>query len=270
MRVSAEAVHDGVSQSGFIDVVVPFRHGKLRGDDDGLPLIAVLEDLQKGQPRVVVERLKSEVIEDDEVILLDVVDHLQKASVKFGERDALDELVHGEVLDAVAQEAGLAPERADQEGLAAAGLSVHQHVLRPFDEAAVHELQERVLGQVPFFGADYIFQDGVIPETAGFQIHLRPALVPVQPLRLRHPGDEQVQCRPFVHRKRLQALVAFGHAFQFEFLQLEDGFLCVHVLVFICVPALVTDIRMLPVRSRFQGYMVPYPTAGTGVRRGCF
>ncbi len=108
MRVSAEAIHDGVGKGRFIDIVVPFRNGQLRGYDDGFPLVAVLEDLQQGKPRIVVERLKAEVIEDDEVILFDVIDHLQKASVEFGERDALDELVHGEVLDAVAQEASLA------------------------------------------------------------------------------------------------------------------------------------------------------------------
>ena len=139
MRVSAEAIHDGVRKGRFIDVVVPFRNGELRGHDDGFPLVAVLEDLQQGKPRVVVERLKSEVIEDDEVILLDVVNHLQKTSVKFSERDALDELVHGEVLDAMAQEAGLAAESADEEGLPATRLAVDQHVLRPVDEAAVHQ-----------------------------------------------------------------------------------------------------------------------------------
>ena len=33
-----------------------------------------------------------------------MIDYLQKTSVKFSERDALDELVHGEVFNAMAQE----------------------------------------------------------------------------------------------------------------------------------------------------------------------
>ena len=47
MRVSAEAIHDGVHKGRFIDVVVPFSNGELRGHDDGFPLVAVLEDLQR-------------------------------------------------------------------------------------------------------------------------------------------------------------------------------------------------------------------------------
>ena len=101
MRVSAEAIHDGVSQGWFIDVVIPLGYGKLRCDDDRFALVAVLQYLEQGQPRVIVERLKSEVIKDDEVIPFDVIDYLQKTSIKFSERDALDKLVHGEVFNTV-------------------------------------------------------------------------------------------------------------------------------------------------------------------------
>ena len=47
MRVSAEAIHDGVGQGWFIDVVIPLGNRKLRRDDDGFPLVAVLQDLQQ-------------------------------------------------------------------------------------------------------------------------------------------------------------------------------------------------------------------------------
>ena len=57
MCVSAEAIHDGVRKGRFIDVVVPFRNGQLRGHDDRFPLVAVLEDPQQGKPRVVVVQL---------------------------------------------------------------------------------------------------------------------------------------------------------------------------------------------------------------------
>ena len=57
MRVSAEAIHDGVSQSWFIDVVIPLGNGELGCDDDRFPLIAVLQDLQQCKPRVIIERL---------------------------------------------------------------------------------------------------------------------------------------------------------------------------------------------------------------------
>ena len=47
MRVSAEAIYDGVGQGWFIDVVIPLGSRKLRRDYDGFPLVAVLEDMQQ-------------------------------------------------------------------------------------------------------------------------------------------------------------------------------------------------------------------------------
>ena len=72
-----------------------------------------------------------------------MIDNLQKTPVKFGERIALDELVHGEVFDAMSQEAGLASDRAGQEGFSATCPAVHQDVLCPVDEAAIGQLDRR-------------------------------------------------------------------------------------------------------------------------------
>ena len=69
--ICCEAVYDGISQSRFIDVVMPFGDRQLRSNDDGLSLEAVLKYLEQSQPRVVVEGLQSEVIKDDEVIPLE-------------------------------------------------------------------------------------------------------------------------------------------------------------------------------------------------------
>ena len=170
MRVSAEAIHDCISNRGFIDICIPLGDRQLGGHDDGFPLIAVLQDLEQGQPRVVVERLQSEVIKDDEVISLYMIDDLKKASVKLGECYALDELVHGEVLHAVPHEAGLPPQGAGKEGLAAARLPVNEDVLGPFDERAVRERSERLLGQVAVRRAVHVLQDGVVAKPARFQI----------------------------------------------------------------------------------------------------
>ena len=113
--VGREPVHDGVGESRLVDVFVPFAHGQLRGHDDGLSLVAVFQYLQQRESRVVVQRLESEVVEDDEVVALDVVDYLQQRAVEFGERYFLDESVHGVVLHAVAHEAGLAADGTGEE-----------------------------------------------------------------------------------------------------------------------------------------------------------
>ena len=57
MRVSAEAIHNGISKSRFIEVVIPFCDRELRSHDNGFPLITVLQDLQQRKPRVIIERL---------------------------------------------------------------------------------------------------------------------------------------------------------------------------------------------------------------------
>lgn len=67
--------------------------------------MAVLNYLQQGQTQVVVERLQSEVIKDDEVISLDMIDDLKKTSVKFSERYPLDKLVHGKEFHSAFHEA---------------------------------------------------------------------------------------------------------------------------------------------------------------------
>ena len=170
MRVSAEAVHDCVSNRGFIDIRIPLGDGQLGSHDDRLPLIAVFKDLQQGQPRVVVERLQSEVIEDDEVILLDMVDYLEQGSVELRQGDFFDELVHGEVFHPMPHKAGLPAQGTGQEGLPGAGLSVNEDVFSPFDERAVRERSERLLGQIPVSGAVHILQNGVVAKPAGFQV----------------------------------------------------------------------------------------------------
>ena len=100
-RIGGDAVHDGISQCGFVYVVIPFCNRELGGDDDRFSLITVFEELEQRQTGFVIERLLSEVIKDDEVVFLDVIDNIEKASVKFGECYALDELVHGEVFHPV-------------------------------------------------------------------------------------------------------------------------------------------------------------------------
>jgi hypothetical protein len=47
VRVVDDAVKDGVSDCGLPNHVVPARDGKLRGDDGGASLIALLEELEE-------------------------------------------------------------------------------------------------------------------------------------------------------------------------------------------------------------------------------
>lgn len=55
-----------------------------------------------------------------------MIDYFHYRSIKFSERDALDELVHGEVFNPISHEAGLAAESAGKEGLSAACFTINE------------------------------------------------------------------------------------------------------------------------------------------------
>ena len=166
-----------------------------------------------------------------------MVDDLKKASVKFGERDALDELVHGEVFHPVSHEAGLSSDGACQERFSASCPAVYEKILGSVYEGAVHKLEQHLLAQVPVFRADYIFHYGIVAQFAGLQVHFCSPAVTVLLFRFGEPCNKGVQSRPLVYWHTLKGFVAFRHTLEFKSLQLEDCFLCVHLLVFICVPA---------------------------------
>ena len=86
-----------------------------------------------------------------------MIDNLQKTPVKFGERIALDELVHGEVFDAMSQEAGLASDSAGEEGFSTTCPAVYQDVLCPVYEAAIGQLEEHLLCEGTFTEYPYFW-----------------------------------------------------------------------------------------------------------------
>ena len=85
-----------------------------------------------------------------------MIDYFHHRSIKFGERDALDELVHGEVFNSISHKAGLAAESTGKEGFSAACFTINEYVLRSSYKAAVHELHKSILCEITLIGAVYI------------------------------------------------------------------------------------------------------------------
>ena len=166
-----------------------------------------------------------------------MVDDLKKASVKFGERDALDELVHGKVFHPVSHEAGLSSDGACQERFSASCPAVYEKILGSVYEGAVHKFEQHLLAQIPLFRTDYIFHYGIVAQFAGLEVHFCPLAVAVLPFRFSKSCNKGVQSRPLACRHTLKGFVAFRHALEFKSLQLEDCFLCVHWFIFVYVPA---------------------------------
>ena len=62
--ITDQPVHDGISQSWFSDIVIPFVQRQLGHDYHRFPFIPILQDLQERQPRVGIQRLEPKVIQE--------------------------------------------------------------------------------------------------------------------------------------------------------------------------------------------------------------
>ena len=121
-------------------------------------------------------------------------------TIKFGERDALYELVHREVFNSISHEAGLTAESTGKEGFSTARFTINEYVLRSSYKAAVHELHKSILCEITLIGAVYIFKHRVIPKLACLQIHLRFLGASVLPFCFSHASCKEIDGWPFIHR----------------------------------------------------------------------
>lgn len=69
IAVVDESVEDGVGERGIVEVGVPLVDRELTGDEGGLPVVAVVEDLEEVALGGVGLRCEPEVIKDDQVDL---------------------------------------------------------------------------------------------------------------------------------------------------------------------------------------------------------
>ena len=116
-----DAVEDGVGEGGNADQIVPAVDGNLAGDDQRALVVAVLDDFEQIARLVGGERLRSPIIEDEQ---LDARQRAQEPGVariavrdgEIGEQPGNAGVEDGEVLPA-----GLVAERAGEPALAQAG-----------------------------------------------------------------------------------------------------------------------------------------------------
>jgi|GEM_PF-4546329 len=97
VRIGCQSVKDGVCHGRLVELVMPLGYGELGDDYDRLPAISVFEELQEGQPNVVVQRLQAEVVQDEQAMAFQMVQQLDERTVEPCERHLLDEAVHVEV-----------------------------------------------------------------------------------------------------------------------------------------------------------------------------
>ena len=61
-----EPIEDSITEGGVADDIVPVLDGELTGDEGGSARVAVLEDFEEVSAFDLIERLESEVVNDDQ------------------------------------------------------------------------------------------------------------------------------------------------------------------------------------------------------------
>lgn len=84
----------------------------------------------------------------------------------------------------MAHKASLTPQGTSQERFATSCFAIDEDILRSVYEAAVHQLQEHIFGQVSLLGTVDILQHRVVAQFACFEIHLRLPLATILTFRL--------------------------------------------------------------------------------------
>src|SRR5690606_32968571 len=114
----------------------------LAGDDRGTDVIAIVEDLEQVVPLGVADRAEAKVVEDQDLGLGELREHLGVAAVGLREAELLEESRHPPVEDAVPTTARGLSERAAEVALADPGRAADQHVEVVVDPRARAQLLE--------------------------------------------------------------------------------------------------------------------------------
>lgn len=143
MGVVDEAIEDCISVSGIANQHMPCVHRELAGDEGGAATVAIFEDFQKVVTGTGVERLKSPVIEDQQIDTAEAAQQALMATVAARESEVIEQprntlIEHGAVVTA-----GLVAERRGEPALADAGRTADQQVDVVVDPAALDKLNEQ-------------------------------------------------------------------------------------------------------------------------------
>ena len=124
-----DPIEDCVCDGRFSDHVMPLGDGELRGDERRFPAIAFLEDFQQIEALLICERVRSPVVEDQQLDAGEFVDQPWKAAVEPGKAQVFEQARHAQIQDGMIEPGSLAAEGAGKPGFSRAGLAGDDHVL---------------------------------------------------------------------------------------------------------------------------------------------
>lgn len=95
MTPGCQSVHNGISKSRFIDVILPGGHRQLGSDNDRFFSVAILHHLQQRQLNIFVEVLDAKVVKDNQRDLLQLVQELHIASFRLSHDNSFNQPISG-------------------------------------------------------------------------------------------------------------------------------------------------------------------------------
>ena len=134
-----EAIQDGVGVSRVADQFVPFCHGKLAGDEGGSIAVPVLKYLKQMMAGIGVERLKSPVVEDEQVDAREAFQPYRNTSIAARHAQFVEQLAKPDVEDRQIVAAGLVPNGTGQPALARSGWAGDDEIVVTFDPVTLEK-----------------------------------------------------------------------------------------------------------------------------------
>ena len=137
------AIEDGVGVRWISNDLMPGRYRKLTCDDGGSPSVAIFEDFQKIMAGLVVERLKTPIVQYQE---LDVTESALKpgiAAIAVSKSEIGEQAGHALIENGAVIPACLVPKCTGQPAFTDAGRPAYRKVVVSIDPVAADQLHEQ-------------------------------------------------------------------------------------------------------------------------------
>ncbi len=158
---------------------------ELGGDDGGPFGVPVFQQLEQRQSGGLVKRCQSEVVNDQQVELVELVEHFDECAFQPAEGDAFDEAVQVEVVRFMAHETCLVSNCACDVAFSATCRPCDEDVFCAVDEGTVRQCGQLAFFQVALRTTSDLVESRIEAEFAEFQIEFCPFEAAVLGLGLR-------------------------------------------------------------------------------------
>lgn len=196
MGVVNEAVEDGIGEGGIAEVGVPAIDGELAGDEGGAFVVTILQEFEQITLMRIGKRGESEVIDDQELGLGEVLEQETFLAQRIGFGEFLDKAWQAQIAHTDLVLAGVMGERAGEIAFANAGGSNDQHIEALFDPTEVGELRQNTFVQAAWSALIDVFEAGVLLRQFGPTQTLCIAIVgALQLLMIEQQGEAFVEAQ---------------------------------------------------------------------------